>query len=284
MENLTVAAVCMKSIPGAVNQNLDRVRELAREASAGGADIACFPECTLTGYTLRSMENFQGKWNAETLARRLVVLARETNLILIVGFVEPRPGQKPYITQVAAGPGGLLGCYRKTHLSPAEAPVYQSGRSLEMFRVKQGVFGVQLCYEAHFPELSTHMALRGADLIFMPHASPRGTAEEKLQSWLRHLPARAFDNGLFVIACNQVGKTDQGLCFPGVALVVGPDGRILTTYTDDHREGILFASLEADFLKRVRGHRMKYFLPRRRPNLYSIAVQHGACPNSRPAP
>ncbi|MFO7985076.1 MAG: nitrilase-related carbon-nitrogen hydrolase [Desulfatiglandaceae bacterium] len=267
MKDLTVAAVCMRSIPGAVKENFNRLRKLAGKAAAGGADIACFPECTLTGYVLSPTEGFPGEWQAKTFAPRLVLLARETNLILIVGFIETRPGKKPYITQVVAGPAGLLGYYRKTHLSPAEAAIYRPGKTLEMFQVKQGIFGLQLCYEAHFPELSTAMALRGADLIFIPHASPRGTAEEKLESWLRHLPARAFDNALFVIACNQVGKTDKGLAFPGVALALGPDGRILDTYTGD-REGMLFVSLDANFLETFRGHRMKYFLPRRRPELY----------------
>lgn len=267
MENLTVAAVCMTSIPGAVGENLDRVGRLARRAATRGADIACFPECTLTGYVLRTTEAATGGWDREDMIRGVSGLARETGLILIVGFIEPGAKDGPYITEMVAGPGGPLGYYRKTHLSPAEAPLYRPGHVLKIFEVQKGVFGVQLCYEAHFPELSTHMALRGADILFIPHASPRGSPEEKLRSWLRHLPARAFDNAVFVVACNQVGKTREGLSFPGTALVLGPDGRELATYTKD-REGILFASLDPEFLTAVRGHRMKYFLPRRRPELY----------------
>ncbi len=70
--------------------------------------------------------------------------------------------------------------------------------------------GIQLCYDAHFPELSTRMAVNGADIIFMPHASPRGTPSQKLTSWLRHLTARAFDNGVFIVACNQNGDNQKG--------------------------------------------------------------------------
>ncbi|MDZ7697578.1 MAG: nitrilase-related carbon-nitrogen hydrolase [Deltaproteobacteria bacterium] len=267
MENLTVAAVCMRSVPGSVEDNFDRLKSMTDEASSGGADVVCFPECTLTGYVLNAVDQAYGSLDLRTAVHRLLPVAEKAGVVVIAGLIEPVSGKKPYITQIVVGPGGLLGRYRKTHLSPPEEAVYQPGQSVERFHVNGTVLGVQLCYEAHFPELSTRMALMGADVIFMPHASPRGTPEEKRQSWMRHLPARAFDNGLFVVACNPVGMSRGGLSFPGVALILGPDGRQVAAYAGDE-ETILYATLDADLLKRVRGHRMRYFLPRRRPELY----------------
>ena len=55
--------------------------------------------------------------------------------------------------------------------------------TVPLFDVHGITLGIQLCYDAHFPELSTRMALDGADVIFMPHASPRGTPSKKLDSW-----------------------------------------------------------------------------------------------------
>jgi N-carbamoylputrescine amidase len=127
--------------------------------------------------------------------------------------------------------------------------------------------GIQLCYDAHFPELTTRMAVDGADIIFMPHASPRGTPQKKLDSWMRHLSARAFDNGIYIVACNQVGKNQMGLGFPGLAVAIGPSGNILKDKTTD-REGVLITDLKAEELSAVRDHRMRYFLPNRRPELY----------------
>ena len=116
-------------------------------------------------------------------------------------------------------PRGRTGVYRKLHLAPPEADHFSSGESLPVFHWSGIRFGIQLCYDAHFPQLSTQMAEADADMIFIPHASPRGQAAEKHQSWMRHLPARAFDNGLFVVACNQTGDNgnglvdERGLCF-----------------------------------------------------------------------
>ena len=103
------------------------------------------------------------------------------------------------------------------------------------------------------------MALNGADILFLPHASPRGEPTDKLDSWMRHLTGRAFDNGVFVVACNQVGQNRENLTFPGVAVIIGPDGRIMESYAGDE-EKILYAELREEDLKRVRDHRMRYFL------------------------
>jgi N-carbamoylputrescine amidase len=111
------------------------------------------------------------------------------------------------------------------------------------------------------------MAVDGADIIFMPHASPRGTPPEKLTSWLRHLTARAFDNSVFIVACNQNGDNLKGLHFPGVAVIIDPSGDVLRDNING-KEAMIVADLKADVLAAVRGHRMRYFLPNRRPELY----------------
>ena len=105
----------------------------------------------------------------------------------------------------------------------------------------------------------------------MPHASPRGNPDEKLKSWLRHLPGRAFDNGVFVVACNQVGKTSEGLFFPGVIVALDPQGRILESYTGNE-ERMVLVELKAETLQETRSHRMKYFIPHRRAELYKDLV------------
>ena len=175
--------------------------------------------------------------------------------------------EKPYISQLVVGPKGLLGQYRKTHLSPPEKVAYRAGQRIDTFIYNGVTFGIQLCYESHFPEISGLMALKGAEIIFIPHASPRGDPKDKIQSWLRHLPARAFDNAIFVVACNQVGKSGEGLSFPGVAVALNPAGRVIASYKGN-REKMILAEIKMDELKEIRRHKMKYFLPNRRPELY----------------
>ena len=267
MQDITIAAVSMHARPGEIDRNLSHTESFVIRASDLGADIICFPELSLTGYSLDQPGRMAEKMPRQEILDRVIRMARERGVVLLAGFVEALDDGKPYISQIIAGPEGLIGIYRKTHLSPQERKLFRSGEKIEVYRHGDIRFGVQLCYEAHFPEISTVMALQGADIIFLPHASPRGTPEEKTRSWLRHMTSRAFDNALFIVACNQVGRTEAGFSFPGVALAIGPDGNVMSRYAG-RGENMLVAVLQAEKLKAIREHRMKYFLPNRRPDLY----------------
>ena len=111
------------------------------------------------------------------------------------------------------------------------------------------------------------MALKQADVIFIPHASPRGSSQDKYNSWIRHLTARAYDNGLYIAACNQTGDNLKGLVFPGISLLIGPDGNIIYK-SIDQKEGVHIIHLEQSALDQVRSHKMRYFLPHRRNDLF----------------
>lgn len=268
MRNLKIAAVCMNSELGEIERNLDRTEAFVSRASDSGAQLICFPELSITGYVLSDPTRVYRDMLPDQILERVAGMAQKKGMIIIAGLIEIADGKRPYISQVVAGPEGLLGTYRKTHLSPKEKEIYRAGEVIDVFRHGEMVFGIQLCYEAHFPEISTLMALKGAEIIFMPHASPRGNPGEKLQSWLRHLPGRAFDNALYVVACNQVGKTGEGFTFPGVAVALSAAGNVMAKYVGT-REEMLLVDFQRDEIEEIRKHRMAYFIPNRRPELYA---------------
>jgi N-carbamoylputrescine amidase len=272
MRDLKVAAVSMRSETGEIEKNLERTAFYVAEAARRGADVICFPELSITGYTLTNPASIYGPVNPEEIIEEIVGLAQDQGILMLCGMVDPSGSEKPSIVQVVAGPDRFLSLYRKTHLSPAEREIYAAGHEVGVFSHDEVTFGIQLCYESHFPELSTLMALRGVEVVFFPHASPRGEPEEKMESWMRHLPSRAFDNGLFVVACNQVGKNKEGLSFPGVVLALNPAGRLIEAH-QGKREKMTLVELRQDVLQEIRNHRMKYFLPNRRPDLYGDIVE-----------
>ncbi len=271
MYDLLVAAVCMHSEPGAVDKNLEQMESFVHEASKQAAGVVLFPELSISGYTLKEPEKIYDLARSRKILEKIVRMAHDAKLIIMAGMVEIQKEGRPYITHVVAGPEGLLGLYRKTHLSPKEKEKYRGGDGLPVFHEGGLTFGVELCYESHFPEISTVLCLKGAEILFMPHASPRGNPEEKMKSWLRHLPARAFDNGVFVIACNQVGETREGFSFPGVILAFDPQGRVVESYAGKE-ERMVLVELKTEVLDETRAHRMKYFLPHRRKDLYKDLV------------
>jgi len=268
MKDIRIAAVSFNSLVNRPDDNLARIEPWVRQAKKQGAQLVCFPELAVTGYSTRPEIKHCAEPVPGPISRRLQQMAREHHVVILAGMAEKDAGGRVYASHLMATPAEIAGVYRKIHIAPPEQGIFAPGDAVPLFKAAGIKLGIQLCYDVHFPELSTRMALDGADVIFMPHASPRGTPQQKLNSWRRHLTARAFDNGVFVVACNQAGKNRQGLEFPGVAVVIGPSGNVLKQKTAAG-EAMLTADLKADALADVRGHNMRYFLPHRRPEMYA---------------
>ncbi|MGM0453959.1 MAG: nitrilase-related carbon-nitrogen hydrolase [Thermodesulfobacteriota bacterium] len=270
--DIRIVTVICPGIIGQTSANLERLKSRAAEAKACGAALVCFPELNLTGYHVRAPIAEAAEPIDGPVVEAVQKAAATHRIAIIAGMAERETAAESktlYATQFVVNAAGELVChYRKAHLGPPEKQLFTPGDQIPPLVTINGfTFGIQLCYDAHFPEMTTQMALAGADAIFIPHASPHQSAKKKRDSWMRHLPARAYDNGLFVAAVNPVGDNGCGLLFPGVSLVLSPSGEVLTSHTVD-TETICITDLSAQTLADVRSSRMRYFLPNRRPELY----------------
>ncbi|MDA8137477.1 MAG: nitrilase [Desulfobacteraceae bacterium] len=268
MKDIRIAAVVCRAPVGELQSNLERTIHWTQQAKAAGAQLVCFPELNITGYCNHvDMAGIALPYPGP-ISRQISDLSQKSQLIILAGMAEHNPHGLPYASHLVCWPDGQTQIYRKLHLAPNERPFFSAGDTVPLFHLPQAVFGIQLCYDGHFPELSTIMTAKGAQIIFLPHASPRGDAQTKHQSWLRHLPARAYDNGIFVVACNQWGPNGRGLVFPGNAVAFDPAGNLLASRLEDN-EGLLIVDLRAADWQNVRSHPMRHFFPNRRPELYA---------------
>ena len=282
MENLRVAAVIMNSVVGRMSDNLDKIESFAHKAASQGVQLACFPEASITGYTIGERifdfaEPVPGP-SSEALMR----ISKSTGLTILCGLIEKGKNGNIFISHIVASPQGLGEVYRKLHLAPNEERIYSQGEKTPIYNYGRASFGIQLCYDTHFPELTTALALMGAEILFLPYASPHEKPSEKRERWLRYLSARAYDNSIFVVACNQVGSCEAGGEFPGVALILDPKGRILKEACGAG-EKIVMADLRENDLAEVRESKLGFFLNRRRPDIYgelNFSPGHGKVNNS----
>jgi len=281
--------------------NLSAVRGLTRRAVERGAELVCFHECCLTGYTFQQYLTREGLAAlAEPVpdgpsARALVEIAREFSVTLGAGLVEADPAGTFHNTYVVVGPDGPVAKHRKLHtfLHPDHTP----GDSYTVFELSGVKVGVLTCYDNNLPENVRATALLGAEVILMPHVtgclpSPmpgRGTVDRALWEnrerdparlrlefrgpkglgWLmRWLPARAWENGVYAVFSNPIG-VDGDTIKPGLAMILDPDGEVLVdcqTLGDDVAVGLL----TAETLERSSGRR---YLKARRPELYGKLVE-----------
>ena len=122
------------------------------------------------------------------------------------------------------------------------------GDSLDVIRTSKAVLGIQVCWEAHFPEISCTYALKGADILLMPFASGLG-GERRRSSWDRILPARALEDVTYTAFINNVGDMD-GLTMHGCSRGLDPFGETLASCGTS--EGAVTFTVDDDVLEKAR--------------------------------
>lgn len=265
-----IGLVQMESIVGQTQANLTKIICLAEEAVSSGVDILCFPEMALHGYSTTEAAKQAEPISGESI-RKIHACAVRLGITLLVGMAEKNENGKPYLTHVAAMADGQIGVYRKTHLGRSESNYFTPGTDFPVFRTHGINFGIAICWDWHFPEVGTIYSLKGAEVLFAPHASPTIIGDRK-ELWLRYLPARAYDNSVYLGACNLTGRNGIGQEFQGGILIFGPKGEILSERFRQE-EGILVCELPAESINNLRQSQSKtmkeiFFLAYRKKELY----------------
>jgi predicted amidohydrolase len=241
MKKTKIACVQMDVTLCEVEKNLRTVIDRLHTAVANGADLVIFPECSLTGYCFESLE--EAAPFAESIdgpsASAIAAACTETGAHAIVGFIE-KDGPNYYNAAMLVGPSGVVGNYRKVHL-----PFLGVDRFLtpgdEHFRVYNlpfGRVGINICYDASFPEAARALKLLGAELIILPTNWPTG-------AWRTPefiLNARSCENHVNFAAANRCG-VERGWEFIGRSKIVDVNGDTIVEARRDGEE-ILFAEVD----------------------------------------
>jgi len=244
MKNLVIALIQMKSEVGNIDNNLSKIKKYINDAVLNQVDIICFPELSVTGYSPECSPEY-----AETIpgysSRILSQWAQDKQITILAGVCEKIHNLNPYIAQVICTANGKIFKYRKTHLAPHEIAFFSPGHEFPVFDIPQVRFGIEICWELHFPQITTLLSLQGAELVFCPYASAR-TPKDRQQSWHIFLPARAYDNRIFIASCNALGQD-----FGGGLMVCDPEGQIVV---EDYqgKESMIIVNLDSSIIEKIR--------------------------------
>jgi len=215
------------------HQNLEKHHEQIASAKSGGADLVIFPELSLTGYFLRDMV-------PEVALHRdspeIVELIRAASPMgLVAGFVEEGPGHQFYNAAFYAENGRLLHVHRKVYLPTyglfEEQRYFSAGKRFQAFdSPRLGRVGLMICEDFWHISSATIMQAEEVDVLICVINSPaRGIDGPRIATAETYeLLARTYSQllGALVLVVNRVGFED-GLCFFGNSLAVGPDGRVI---------------------------------------------------------
>ena len=257
-------AVAQAAATRNVNTNYATLVRLVQQARQQGCQALCLPEAFLTGYDPTNVGECSLTQTAEVLGE-VAQLAQSSRVELLVGFQE-QAGESHYLTQGLFLADGTIYFYRKTHLGRREAKAFTPGQELPVFQLSCGAkIGLALCVESHFPQLIQTLALRGAELVFAPHAVP-AKAGSRQEIWSRYIPTRSYDNRLYMACCNLW----DGDSFSGGCLVTMPTGEELSSFYGTG-ERLLVFDVDLELVKSYRENNSmgKRFYPAfRRQELY----------------
>jgi predicted amidohydrolase len=225
--------------------NLRKIETLTQKAKQQGADLAIFPEMSLTGYVLHDQVYELAEPIPGPTVAKVEALAKKTGMHIIFGMPELSEKTKGtiYNTAVLVGPKGFIGKYRKmylpTHSVFEEKRYFRPGYEPAAFQTELGNIGLTICYDVFFPEVFRLARLKGAQLIVCISASPavrRGYFEILTA-------ARALENTAFLAYVNLAGVED-GLQFWGGSRLVCPTGDVAAKAKYDEEDFVL---CEVDF-------------------------------------
>lgn len=296
MKNLKVATAQFENRSGDKAYNLSVIEALSAKAAGEGAKAIAFHECSITGYTFaRHLSREQMLDLAEFIPdgpsiTALKHIAKKNQVAVLAGLFEKDAQDQLFKAYVCVDKNGEVSKFRKLH--PFINPHLIPGDSYCVFELEGWKCGILICYDNNIIENVRATALLGAQIIFMPHVTMctpstrpgAGFVDPQLwknrekdptslrlefdsmkgRGWLmKWLPARAYDNGIYVVFANPIGMDDDQLK-NGCSMVIDPFGDILAecrTFEDSYT----IATLTPEKLTQAGGYR---YLKARRPELY----------------
>jgi predicted amidohydrolase len=291
VERFRVAATQVDVSHTDVEHNLEIHLQLIAEAAEAGCRLIVFPETSATGNNgsvevTRFAEPHDGR-----IFETIQAQAKACSIVVSYGFCERFRGTH-YNTSALVGPDGLIGLQRKVHASYDEFFRFRQAYEWGVYDLGFCTVGTAICHDSDFFESWRILALKGAEVILLPHANrtmPAGgglltfdgrgrelpeehilRAQEELFEEPRLHDFLARDNGVYAVFSDVVGF-DGHSTHVGGAYVVAPDGSVVVHSEVGTGNRWVACTLEPAPLDEARENPW-FALKKRRPEAYAELV------------
>lgn len=240
-QTVSLALVQFAPRKGDVNANFERIEQVfaaLKHDKEGFPSVVVFPEASLSGY-------FVEGGIAEVALRAPAVLKRLSKAAaraldghynpfdVVIGFYED-DGGKLYNSALYATLGDhpvIRHVHRKLFLPTYgvfdEERFVSRGHTIEAFDTQHGRVAILICEDACHSAAVTIAALRGAQILYIPSASPgRGLEDAEpanVRMWRDIMRVAAAEHGIFICYAGLVGF-EGGKGFTGASRLMGPFG------------------------------------------------------------
>ena len=247
MPRVRVAACQINTVVGDLDGNARRILDALGEAERGGADLAVFPELTVTGYPPEDLLD-RPAFIVDNQAVFAAIAAATGTCAAVVGYVDTDAAGRLVNAAALCVGGEVRGTYHKRLLpnygvfdeqrwfAPGEGPAVR-------YLVAGVPVGMTICEDMWFAGgPMADQSASGARLLVNLNASPysRGRRAERLAV----LGQRVAETGCPIVYVNQVGGQDE-LVFDGASLVIDAGG-VVVAAAHQFAEEVMVADVEVE--------------------------------------
>jgi omega-amidase len=169
--------------------------KLLKRSGSCDSDIVCLPELWFS----KIVANF------ETQFVKIITVAKDYNMTVIPGAFIEKSKQTEHRTSsfqiscpVITNEGTILGSQLKIHPFGPQRKVIKAGNKVRVFESSNIKFGIGICYDIVFPEVSRALVKKGADILFFPSK----IRHEGIKPWHMYVQVRALENRVPIAAPN----------------------------------------------------------------------------------
>ena len=174
-----------KSDEKAIGSLKKRLENLGRKE----ADIVCLPEQWLKNNQISDFDLEFAEFKR---------IAKEYSMTIIPGAFYAKKRRKSIICSPVIGQSGeIIGIQEKIHPFGYERGLVKPGNQTKIFKGKCK-FGIVICYDMVFPDVSKSFVKKGAEVLF----SPSRIVKRGIYPWHLYVQVRALENRIPILAAN----------------------------------------------------------------------------------
>ncbi|RIW38806.1 nitrilase [Bacillus salacetis] len=273
-EPFKVASVQFNPILNERDKNVEELLKIVEEAFQNGARLVVAPEMATTGYYYADragIEPFVDSIPGKT-TKAFEKLTKKYDSYIAFGMAEVDEETDIYYNSAAlVGPDGYIGKYRKTQMWETEMHWAAWGDlGVPVFDTELGKIAINVCMDSAYYETARLAGIQGAEIL----AFPTNSSAQAISA----LPARAQQNGMYVVSANR-SNTENGFHMIGGSAIWSPEGEklaeaavVMTPEEDINEPTITYASIDP----KKYDNENKEALESRRPELYKELLQQAA--------
>lgn len=228
---MRICAAQLRPVAGNIPANLAKHLELIDLAVAHHADLAYFPELSLTGYEPRLAKSLATN---ERDSRLDILQERSDAHSILIGVGLPITFESSVrIGMIWFSPKTPRPSYVKLHLHADELPFFVRGESQLLLKAGAHTLAPAICYESLASNHSDNAAKLGADIYLTSVAKPAGA----LAKAMLHYPNVARKHNMYIVMSDCIGPSDDFVSV-GQSAAWDRSGRLLAQMDSDS-EGVV---------------------------------------------